>query len=206
MCYLPYCKIVGWLTCNIFIKQKLPYLRGLLVCAVLMLITNLVYIIIYIVVSIRLCIKGNADMKEVRATFQKQSASVDFEYQRHYPPKPMNYHSQIDERPYPGYPMDDRYQPHSGYPMNDGYRPHPAYPMNDGYRQPSPKKLMSKREPFEQDDLDDGYRQPSPRKSKPKREPFQQDDLDDQYRQPSPKKSKPKREPFQQDDLEDGRF
>lgn len=156
MCYLPYCKIVGWLTCNLLIKQKIPYLRALLVCAVLMLVTNLVYLVIYIVVSIYLCIKGNAEMKQVNATFQKQSASVDFGYQRQYPPKPMNYHSQIDERPRSAYPMDDPYRPHPGYPMNDGYRPYPAYPMNDRSRQPSPKKPMSKREPFQQDDLDEG--------------------------------------------------
>jgi len=112
--------------------RKLPYLKGLLACAVLMALSNLAYIVTHISVSIWLRNKANADIKQMNATYQKQSASVDFGHQQRQIPTSMNYPSHIGERPYS------------------------VYPMNDGYRQPSPKKPMPRWQPSQYEDEDDG--------------------------------------------------
>ena len=63
-------------SCTEHTLQKIPVLRGLLACAVLMLICNIIFIVTYIIVFIRLRIKEKSDNQAPDVVYQQQTASV----------------------------------------------------------------------------------------------------------------------------------
>lgn len=138
VCYGFFCNDYAWFSCIYrFVEQKVPYLKGLLACGVLMLLTNLSYIVTYIAISIWLCIRGNADMNKMNAIFQNQSgAHVSFghqqQQQQQYPPYAMNYPPQIAGQ--------------QGQP----------YMINEGHHQPLPMKPMPQQQPTQNDGKGDG--------------------------------------------------
>lgn len=143
-----FCPDVPWSICiEILARRKVPYLKGLLACGVLMLVTNLSYIITYAAISIWLCKRGNADMQKMNATFQNRAGQVDFAHQQQqYPPHPMNY---------PPHPMN--YPPYAmAYPPQIGEQPYPVHLINEAYRQPPLKKPVSQDQPSQNDNVDEG--------------------------------------------------
>jgi len=109
-----------------------------------MFLSNLVYIITYIAISIWLSIRGNADMDKMNAVYQNQSAYINSGLQQQYPPYPMNYPSQIGEQRYPPYPMN--------YPSQVRERPYSVQVTNDGQHQPSPSKTPTSQQQPSQND------------------------------------------------------
>lgn len=146
---------------NIVIRRKVPYLKGLLACSVLMLLTNLTYLITYITISIWLFIRGNADMKKMNATFQQQSGHVNFEHQQQYPPQPMNYPQQNSHQSYPiNYFPPNAQQPYPTHPMNyppqNTQQQYQPYSINNAYYQaPTPTKPISPQQPSLDDTKDE---------------------------------------------------
>ena len=140
-----------WITseCTLRTLEKLPYLKGLLGGAVLMLLSNLVYSVVYIAVSIRLQCKENGAANHTNVTFQKQQGSVNFSHQQSYPQHVAAYPS------HPSAYHDGYRQSAPPPPYSQEYFPSaPPSSFHDGYRQAPAKQPM----PYSRNDYDDDDR------------------------------------------------
>ncbi|CAF0793129.1 unnamed protein product [Adineta steineri] len=78
------CKTIDWLDVTSGIlgvfglgcAAKLPILKGLLACAILMFLSNIAYIIAYTAISIWLCMKARSNIVHVEAVYQNNVDSV----------------------------------------------------------------------------------------------------------------------------------
>ena len=125
--------------CTLRTLEKLPYLNGLLICAVLMLLSNLIYSVVYIAVSVCLQCKGNIATSRANVTFQKEQGTVNFPHKQSYPPYIAAHPS------HPSLYREEYLESIPSPSLNGGYRPSPG-------RQPAPR--YSKNNSFDDDDDD----------------------------------------------------
>ncbi|CAF0726481.1 unnamed protein product [Adineta steineri] len=84
------CKTIDWLDVTgdilgiigLGCRAKLPILKGLLACAILMFLSSITYIIAYIAISIWLCKKGTSNTVHTEAVYQSSVDSVTIRQQQ----------------------------------------------------------------------------------------------------------------------------
>jgi hypothetical protein len=115
LCYGALCRIPTWdyindinidvdrvYTCNSRTFRKVPVLKGLLACAVLMAVCNIVFILTYLIVSIQLRLKRRSYKRTPDIVYQQQLGSVRWSEQPSYHRSDINY---IPRQYQPSYPM-----------------------------------------------------------------------------------------------------
>lgn len=90
-------------SCTSRTYRKLPVLKGLLACAVLMLVCNIVFIITYLIVAIQVRMKANSDIRTPDVTYQQQSGAVHWSEQPSYASADVSYppHQHQHQQLYP---------------------------------------------------------------------------------------------------------
>ncbi|UJR29091.1 hypothetical protein I4U23_010305 [Adineta vaga] len=115
LCYSALCYVPNWdfiddpsLISNYYVYpcttrtyKKLPVLKALLACAVLMLISHLIFIIVYIIASIRFHKKQKSNPQQFNVGYQQQTATVQMGQQPIYHPSPMPYSPYAQQQSYP---------------------------------------------------------------------------------------------------------
>ncbi len=76
---------------------KLPLLKGLLACSILMFLSNIAYIIAYIAISIWLCYKAPPSDGGTKAVYRPDANSVEINQQQPYYPAPAHQHEHHSE-------------------------------------------------------------------------------------------------------------
>ncbi|CAF1192789.1 unnamed protein product [Adineta steineri] len=119
LCYGALCYIPNWhdiydfdsiygnylYLCTSRTFQKLPILKGLLACAALMLISNIIFIIVYIIFSIKLRMDKSSNTEQLNVGYQQESAAVHIGGQPSYHPSNMAYPPQQYPQTSPNGPM-----------------------------------------------------------------------------------------------------
>lgn len=88
-------------SCNDRTYRKIPILKGLLACAVLMVVCNIAFIVTYFIISIRLRIKAKSDTHTPEVMYQQQAATVRWSEQATNSNTYMNYPPQQPQQPHP---------------------------------------------------------------------------------------------------------
>ncbi len=109
LCYIPNWEYVSDLdydddyiySCTERTWRKVPVLKGLLACAVLMLICNIVFIAIYLIVSIRLRVKARSNIPTPDVMYQQQSDTAQWGRQLSYHPSSLDYSPNQHRRSHP---------------------------------------------------------------------------------------------------------
>ncbi len=126
LCYGILCSIPNWddindfdidddddiYSCNSRTLRKVPVLKGLLACAVLMLICNIIFIGTYLIVSIQLRAKKRSNIHTPDVMYQQQSTAVQWAEQ---PPYHLSNGTHPPHQHHPLYPMQTT-QPTSPLP------------------------------------------------------------------------------------------
>jgi hypothetical protein len=89
ICYGALCRIPTWdhindinvdndliRSCNDRTSRKLPVLKGLLACAIVMLVCNIIFILTYLIVSIRLRLRTRSHRQTPDVVYQQRLGSV----------------------------------------------------------------------------------------------------------------------------------
>jgi hypothetical protein len=114
LCYGVLCDIPSWdyindnnnggssrNACTSRTRQKLPILKSLLACAALILVCNIVFIVIYLILSIRLSSKTRTNNRQLNVGYQQESRAIQMGGQRSYHPSTMPYSSHQHQQSYP---------------------------------------------------------------------------------------------------------
>ncbi|CAF2778455.1 unnamed protein product [Rotaria sp. Silwood2] len=116
LCYSALCYLPNWgdisrdddddddyfsYSCTSRTLRKLPVLKGLLACAVLMLVSNILFIVIYSIVSIRLRRKARCNTQQPNVAYHQQSAAVQLGSPPPYYPSTTAYPSNQHQYLYP---------------------------------------------------------------------------------------------------------
>ncbi|CAF1338338.1 unnamed protein product [Adineta ricciae] len=131
LCYGALCYIPNWdfiynddfydylaYPCTERTFKKLSVLKALLACAILMLVCNFIFIIAYIVASIRFRNRGQSNSQQMNVAFQQQPAGVHVGIQPVYYPSAVGYPSNVYHQSVPiQYPS----APPNYYPSPDKY-------------------------------------------------------------------------------------
>ncbi|CAF0771541.1 unnamed protein product [Rotaria sordida] len=129
LCYSALCFIPNWnhinydddddhfsYSCTSRTFKKVPMLKGLLACAILMLISNILFIIIYSIAVIRLRHKARSHTRQPDVVYHQQTAAV------HMGAPPPYYASTMAHTPYQHqhlYPVQDTQRPSAPPPYED---------------------------------------------------------------------------------------
>jgi hypothetical protein len=121
LCYLPSwdwdtTDTISWYACTPRTLQKLPLLKGLLACAVLMFLSNIGYIVTHIAISIWLRKKAPSNSIQMEATYHQNTTVVDIHRQQP-PPSTPTYPVQHD------FQSPRRYVPPETAPQFSSTRP-----------------------------------------------------------------------------------
>lgn len=130
LCYGALCYIPNWdsisdigndddhiYLCDSRTFRKVPVLKGLLACAILMLICNIVFIVTYLIVSIRLRVKAKSKIQTPDVVYQQQSAAIQWGEQ----PSNIAYPAHQHQLSYPMQTLQTKAQWPSAPPSYDIY-------------------------------------------------------------------------------------
>jgi hypothetical protein len=133
LCHIPYWDDVSegdddddrMYSCDSRTFRKLPVLKGVLACAVLMLVCNIIFIGTYLIVSIRLRAKTRYNIQTPDVMYQQPSTAVQWTEQPSYHPSAMAYSPYRNQE---SYPIPNR-QATSEWPS----APPPSYEMSEKF-------------------------------------------------------------------------
>jgi len=109
-----------------------------------MLVTNLIYVVTYIAISIWLCKRANTELDSMNAMYQNQSGNIGFTSQQQQQQQQQPLQQQPLQQqfiPYPmNYPPQMVQQQYAPYLINGGYCQPQLQPQPPLLHQPTPQK------------------------------------------------------------------
>lgn len=134
LCFDALCRIPNWeyideidyifnrrYSCNARTWKKLPILKALLACAIAILVSNVVFILTYLIVSIRLRARRRSLRRTPEVNYQSQSPFVDWSRLSSYTPSNRADLSYQHQQSYPMHPIQRQNQWPSAPPSHQIY-------------------------------------------------------------------------------------